>query len=161
MLSVKRDTVELPNGKDASREFILHPGASVMVPLFPDNKIILVRQFRYAVGKEFLELPAGKLDFGETPLETAKRELVEETGFYGENFELISEFFPCIGYADEKMFLYIVTNLKKSQKNTDSDEFLENVILDFDEAVNLVLEGKINDTKTMLSLLLAEKFLKK
>lgn len=160
MLRVKRETVELPDGSQSYREFILHPGASVMVPILSDGKLVLVRQYRHPMKMEFYELPAGKLDEGESPLEAAKRELIEEIGYEGKNFEFVSEFHPCIGYADEKMWLYLVTGLTKSDKNTDKDEFLENIYIDFEEAVNWVHEGKISDTKTMLGILLAEKKLK-
>ena len=119
-LDVRKDNVLLPNGEKGNREWINHPGASVIIPVFPDGKIALIRQFRYAVGSEFIELPAGKLDLGENPLECAKRELEEEIGYKSNNIEFIANIHPAIGFANEKAApkgaaLNIVTTERLSQ----------------------------------------------
>lgn len=159
LLKVWRDEVRLPDGSTGIREYIRHPGAVVMVPLFPDGSTILVRQFRYAPNKVFIELPAGKLD-GKEPLEEAvQRELAEETGYQCSKMILLSEFYPCIGYSDERMWLFLVHDLTPVVAHTDADEFMERLRLPFAEAVAMATRGEIADMKSVLGLLLAERYL--
>jgi len=161
LLKAWRDEVRLPNGRKAVREYIRHPGAVIVVPLFPDEATILVRQFRYPVGQAFVELPAGKLDAGESTESAARRELAEEIGYQPGRLQKIAEYFPCIGYSDEKMWLYLADELTPVDHNRDDDEFLEILRLPFSTAVEMARSGEITDMKTIAGLLLADHFLKK
>lgn len=160
LLKAWRDEVLLPNGKTAIREYIRHPGAVIMLPLFPNGDTMLIRQFRYPVGKVFIELPAGKLDGGET-LETAvQRELGEEIGYTAGRLSFVTEFYPCIGYSNEKMWLYVVEELTETAGYPDHDEFLEPLRVSLDEAIRMALAGVIDDMKTLAGLWLGREFIK-
>ena len=159
LMKAWRDEVRLPNRKTAMREYIRHPGAAIMVPLFTNGDTLLVKQFRYPVGRVFIELPAGKLDGGEPLEEAAQRELAEEAGFTSGKLTLISEFYPCIGYSNEKMWLFLAEDLKEADAVTDHDEFLELMRVPFKEAVAMVKRGEIDDMKTIAAILLTESYL--
>ena len=164
LLHVRKDDVELPNGHKAVREWIKHPGASAVIPLLPDNQIILVRQFRYAVGKVTLEVPAGKLDIvGEDPIECAKRELSEETGYSAEKIWKLTTIATTVGFSDEYIHLYAASDLKPGKIHPDSDEFINVVKIPLTAALQMVESGKIFDAKSAVSILLLAKqvFLKK
>ena len=164
LLHVRKDDVELPNGHKAVREWIKHPGASAVIPLLPDNQIILVRQFRYAVGKVTLEVPAGKLDIvGEDPIECAKRELSEETGYSAEKIWKLTTIATTVGFSDEYIHLFAASDLKPGKIHPDSDEFINVVKIPLTAALQMVESGKIFDAKSAVSILLLAKqvFLKK
>ena len=156
-LDVRKDTVSLPNGREGDREWINHPGAVVIIPILPNGKIALIRQFRYAVGSEFIELPAGKLDSGEKPLECAKRELEEEIGYKSDNFEFIANIHPAIGFANEKMSLFLARGLVQTKHNRDVDEFIDLMPTNLEEALELVWSNKITDVKTIIGILWFQK----
>jgi len=158
LLHVKRDDVELPNGHRAVREWIKHPGASAIIPLLPDNQIILVRQFRYAVGKVTLEVPAGKLDkVGEDPIECAKRELGEETGYTAGKIWKLTTIATTVGFSDEYIHLYAATDLTPGKLHPDFDEFINVVKIPLTAALEMVESGKIFDAKSAVSILLLAK----
>ena len=160
LLKAYRDVVELPDGGESVREWIDHPGASVVVPLFKDGSTVLVRQFRYATGKEFLEVPAGKLDKpGEEPAEVARRELEEETGIVAEDLTFIADTYPCIGYSNEVIHVFLAEGLRESSMETENDEFLQPVRLPFADAVEMARLGQIEDAKSAVALLLVAAFL--
>lgn len=159
LLHVYRDEVELPNGHQTVREYIKHPGAAVMIPITDDGQIIFERQFRYPLNMELIELPAGKIDFGEDPLDSAKRELEEETGYVGETFIDLGLLHPCIGYSDEVIYIYLVKNLTFVEEQQDKDEFIETFEMTLEDALDAVRSGKITDAKTIISLFRAEKYL--
>jgi len=164
LLHVRKDDVELPNGHKAVREWIKHPGASAVIPLLPDNQIILVRQFRYAVGKVTLEVPAGKLDkIGEDPIECAKRELSEETGYTAGKIWKLTTIATTVGFSDEYIHLYAASDLSAGKIHPDSDEFINVVKIPLTAALQMVESGKIFDAKSAVSILLLAKqvFLKK
>ena len=164
LLHVRKDNVELPNGHKAVREWIKHPGASAIIPLLPDNQIILVRQFRYAVGKVTLEVPAGKLDVeGEDPIECARRELSEETGYTAGKIWKLTTIATTVGFTDEYIHLYAATDLTPGKIHPDSDEFINVVKVPLTAALQMVETGKIFDAKSAVSILLLAKqvFLKK
>lgn len=161
LLKAWRDEVRLPNGKTAVREYLRHPGAVVMIPVFPNGDTMLVKQFRYPLRQTFIELPAGKLDGDEPIEEAARRELIEEIGYEPLRLEKIAEFFPCIGYSNEKMWLFIANDLKAATLKPDHDEFLEIMRLPFSEAVSMALRGQITDMKTICGLLLGRQYLEK
>lgn len=164
LLHVRKDEVKLPNGHKAVREWIKHPGASAIIPLLPDNQIILVRQFRYPVGRVTLEVPAGKLDkLGEDPIECAKRELSEETGYTADKFWKLTTIATTVGFTDEYIHLYAASDLKPGKIHPDSDEFINVVKIPLTAALEMVESGKIFDAKSAVSILLLAKqiFLKK
>ena len=156
LLHVRKDTVTLPNGKTSVREYIKHPGAVALVAYLENGEILLLNQFRYPVGKVFIELPAGKIDPGETPEETGVRELEEETGYRAAKLKYLTTIHPCIGYSDEVIYIYEAFGLSKGKKNTDEEEFTETFSLSPDEALEKVRSGEISDVKTMIGLLSAK-----
>ena len=153
LLKVQRDVVRLPDGNEATREYILHPGAAAIVALFDDGRILLERQYRYAQRREFIELPAGKLEKDEPPLATARRELVEECGFEAAQWWRIATLDPCIGYSTEVIELYGARGLTHVGHDPDEGEHLEAFEARIQEALDWVREGMITDTKTTLGLL--------
>jgi ADP-ribose pyrophosphatase len=161
LLQVNEDEVELPGGGRACREYVVHPGAALILPLFDDGSVLLERQYRYPAGDHFYELPAGKFDPGEPGLETAKRELLEETGYAAAEWRALGKLFPCIGYSNEVIEFFLARKLEfRGAQQLDEGEFLETLRLPLQEAVDWVRSGRINDVKTMLGLLMAEKVLR-
>ena len=156
LLKVHRDRVRLPDGGEGVREYIRHPGACAIVPLFDDGRVLLERQFRYPHGREFIEIPAGKLEPGEPPLETAKRELLEETGYAAGEWTRLGVIHPGIAYTDEAINLFLARKLSKKKRDLDQGEFLEVVILPLAEAIAMIRDGRITDAKTVAALLLLE-----
>lgn len=159
LLDVRRDEVSLPNGKTSAREWIKHPGAACIIPVLPDGKIALIKQYRYPVQAEMIELPAGKLDPGEDPENCARRELEEEIGYIAGKLTFVCNIHPAIGFASEKMWIYLAEDLVKTTENTDHDEFLEIMSTDLTEAVKMVWAGKITDVKTIIGILWGERLL--
>lgn len=155
LLTVRRDTVELPNGKHATRELIQHPGAVAVVPIRNDGKILLVRQFRYPVDQLTLEIPAGKLDPGEEPEACAKRELEEETGYKAKKLRLLSSILTTPGFTNEVIHLYLAEDLVLAEQCPDEDEFIDVEVFTKEEIKKMVENGTICDAKSLLGLLLA------
>lgn len=154
LLKVRRDVVQLPDGSQATREYIRHPGAVAIVPLFEDGRVLLERQFRYPHRREFIEVPAGKLETGEPPLDTAKRELLEETGYEASEWRRLGTMHTAIAYTDEAIALFACRNVRKtSEPKLDSGEFVDTMIVAFDEAIDMVRNGRITDSKSVASLL--------
>ena len=156
-LDVRRDEVLLPNGKTGSREWINHPGAVVIIPILPDGEIALIKEFRYAAGSEFIELPAGKLDSGEDPEKCALRELEEEIGYRANKIKFLANIHPAIGFTNEIMGVFLAENLEKTEHNRDKDELLELFPTTLTEALNLVWKNKITDVKSIIGLLWLQK----
>jgi ADP-ribose pyrophosphatase len=144
------DDVELPNGKTSKREIIKHPGAVAVLALTPENKIVLVEQYRKPMERALVEIPAGKLEPGEKPEVTAVRELEEETGYECNRLDHIISFYTSPGFADELIHLYLATGLRKKEnpRAADEDEFVELIEVSLEEAIQLVKEQKIFDAKT-------------
>lgn len=155
LLKVYCDQVELPNGKKASREFIRHPGAVAVVPITPEGKIVLVRQYRYPTGKTMLEVPAGKLDKGEALEDCARRELEEETGYVAHKLRLLGSMYTTPGFTDEMIHLYVADELILAKQCPDEDEFLDVEVYTKEEVKKMINDGTINDGKSMLALLLS------
>ena len=154
LLHVKRDTVRLPDGKTATREYIAHPGAVMIIPRLPDGKLIMERQFRYPLGRIFIEFPAGKIDPGEDPVTTAARELLEETGYTAERWSHIGTLHPLITYSTERIEIYTADALTFVGAKLDAGEFIEIFSAALDEALAWIDRGELTDVKTMLGLLL-------
>ena len=160
MLTAKRDQVRLPNGKQSQREYIIHPGAVLAVPVLPSGNILFERQFRYPLNQVFIELPAGKIDPNETPLETGKRELLEETGYTAKNWVSLGLQHPCIGYSNEVLHNFLALDLSLAQHNPDEDEALQLFELSMENALQFIKEGKITDAKTIIALYQADIYLR-
>lgn len=154
LLHVFSDEVRLPDGSTSTREYIKHPGAAAVVPVFENGDTMLIKQFRYPLNQTFYEVPAGKIDAGEEAQKTAVRELKEETGLIAEKLHYLDPFHPSIGYTDEVIHLFCAWNINITDRNIDEDEFLHPLRIPFKQAVQMVYEGKITDGKSMVSLLL-------
>ena len=158
-LTLNSDKVLLPNGNTSTREWIKHPGAVCCVPILPNGKIVLIRQYRYAVKEEMIEIPAGKLDQNEIPEKCALRELEEEIGYRANKLTLLANIHPAVGFTDEKMWLYLAEDLVKTKQSLDTDEFLEPNPTKLDDAVKMVWNGQITDVKTIIGILWAQRML--
>lgn len=157
-----KDTVELPNGKEATREVIRHVGAVGIVPMTDEGNVIIERQFRYPLGRVITEIPAGKLDYpSEDRLSAAKRELEEETGYTAEEWVDLGSYYPAAAYCDEKITLYLAKGLHKGTRKLDEDEFLNIVEVPLEKLVEEIMNDEISDGKTQVALLKAWKLLKK
>jgi ADP-ribose pyrophosphatase len=157
LLEVREDEVRLPDGKTATREYIVHPGAAVILPLFEDWSVLLERQFRYPLRQHFYELPAGKIDPGEPPLETARRELKEETGYEAAEWQHLCSMQPCVGYSNETIDLYLARGLSWTGAAPDDEEFLETLVVPLDQGLEWIGAGRITEVKTILGLLWADR----
>jgi ADP-ribose pyrophosphatase len=158
LLQVRRDTVKLPDGSHGTREYIRHPGAVAIVPIFDDGGVLLERQFRYPHGRDFIEIPAGKLEPGEPQLETAKRELLEETGYTALEWTRVGVIHTAIAYTDEGIEIFLARKLSLGKRKLDAGEFLETLIVPFDEAIAMIRDGRITDAKTVAALLWVKEF---
>lgn len=162
LLHVKKDKVELPNGDISYREWIKHPGASAVIPVTDNNEIILVRQYRYPIQSLTMEIPAGKLDVaGEDPLECAKRELEEETGYSAQEYHFLTKLATTVGFSDEFIYIYAARGLKAGQQHTDEDEFINVVTVPLAKAVEMVHSGEILDGKSVVAILMLQNMLAK
>ncbi len=153
LLHAKLDRVRLPNGKESTREYLVHPGAAVILPIFDNGDILLERQHRYPLRRDFLELPAGKFEADEAELACAQRELQEETGYVAAEWHYINTQYPCIGYSNERLVYFLARGLAHEGDNLDHDEFLEIIRLPFVEALEMVRDGRIDEAKTVMGLL--------
>ena len=158
-LTLNSDQVLLPNGDTSTREWIKHPGAVCCMPILPDGKIGLIKQYRYPVKKEMIEIPAGKLDQNEIPEQCALRELEEEIGYKANKLTFLANIHPAVGFTDEKMWLYFAEDLIKTKQSLDTDEFLELVPTKLNDAIKMVWSGQITDVKTIIGILWAQRIL--
>jgi len=156
-IKVRKDNARLPDGSVSTREYIEHPGAVAMLALLDNGKLIMERQYRYAPQREFIEIPAGKIDYQEDILLTAQRELLEETGYVASEWTHLTTTWPCIGYADERIEYFLARGLTHQGRQLDDGEFLEVFELSLEEALDWVRQGKINDSKTIVGLFWLEK----
>jgi len=149
-LTLKRDTVALPDGKHATREFVLHPGAVMVIPLFDDGRVLMERQYRYPLARVMTEFPAGKLDPQEGALACAQRELREETGYTAKEYFYLTRIHPVISYSTEFIDIYLARGLTAGAANLDEGEFLETFTATLPELLEGVRTGKITDVKTII-----------
>ena len=156
IFNVNRMDVRLPNGNVSQRDIVRHPGAVGIVALTDSGKICLVRQWRATLDRATLEIPAGKLEPGEDPLACAKRELKEETGMTAGNIAFLTTLAPSIGCSDELIHLYMATDLSCGDAHPDADEFVKAELIDLDTCINLVLDGRIEDAKTVVGALICD-----
>jgi ADP-ribose pyrophosphatase len=151
IIDLELHQVILPNGKLSTREIVRHPGAVAVLPLTNEGKAIMIEQYRKPLERSIIEIPAGKLEKGENPLESAKRELQEETGYTSDNFQAVASFYTSPGFADEIIHLFIAYNCQPGELSLDEDEFLEPLIVSKEEAFQLIADQKIYDAKTILA----------
>ena len=161
VFTITLDTVGLENGGTSTREVVHHRGGACIVALTPENDVYLVRQFRYALGKELWELPAGKLEAAEAadPMSAARRELAEECGLVAESILDIGPVYPSVGYDSEIIYCYLARGLTPCEMHLDEDEFLTPVKMPLAEAVEMVMRGEIPDSKTGMCLLKVQRML--
>ncbi len=159
LLKVHKDTVRLPNGGEATREYFRHPGAVVIIPLLDDGTVVLERQYRYPNDRVFIELPAGKLDVGEDPLLCAKRELKEETGYTARDWQFVCTIHNAIAYCDEHLEIFLARGLTPGTRQLDEEEFLDVFSLSVEQLMAWVREGQITDVKTIIGAFWLDKIL--
>lgn len=157
LLTVKQDQVRLPDGRQAAREYIEHQGAVVILPLFDDHDVLLEHQFRYPLRTHLWELPAGKIEAGEGTLATAQRELLEETGYVAREWHFLHLLHPCVGYANERIELFLARGLSHQGHPGEDGEFVETVRVALDDALAMVTRGEITEVKTILGLFWADR----
>lgn len=156
LLHVRKDKVRLPNESIAYREWVKHPGASAVLPILPDGKLIFVRQYRYPVGEVTLEIPAGKLDSpDEDPLDCAVRELSEETGYSAEHIDKLATIATTVGFSDEKIHIYAANGMTRGKSHPDDDEFINTVLISMNDALDMIGDGRIYDAKSVVAVLMA------
>lgn len=153
IVNLRVDEVRLPTGATARREVVEHRGAVALVAVLPGPSVILVRQWRHAIGGELLEIPAGTLDEGEDPLDCARRELAEETGYTAENIDPVASFWSAPGFLTERMHVFLATGLSAAAGEADKDEIIRTHVVPWDEAVAMCLDGHIEDAKTIAGIL--------
>jgi ADP-ribose pyrophosphatase len=154
-INVDVDRVRLPNGKEMDMELVHHRGAAAVVPVLEDGTVLLVRQYRYATGGWLLEIPAGKIDGGEPPEACAARETEEETGYRAGKLEPLGWIWTTPGFADEKIWLYLATNLEPAEQGLEDDEVLSIETMPLEEAVEKAYRGEIHDAKSAVALMRA------
>lgn len=151
-LDVRLDKVRLPNGRESVREYLLHPGSVAAVPLLGDGRVVLVKQFRYPVGQEVLEIPAGKIDPGEAPETAIYRELTEEIGYAAGQLTALISIWTSPGFCNELLHLFLATDLTRKPATGDEDEFIEVVAMTRQELLKSMHSGQIVDGKTLLAI---------
>lgn len=162
LLDVRVDRVRQPDGREATREYIRHQGAVVVVPILDNSELVFERQFRYPLRRVFLEFPAGKIEADEDVLTTGQRELLEETGYTASDWRHLGVLHPCIGYSDERIEIFSAHGLQRTPEGQrlDEGEFVELLTLSLDAALEAVRHGEITDGKTIAALFWAEKIMR-
>ncbi|MCG2583244.1 NUDIX domain-containing protein [Massilia sp. TS11] len=156
-LKVAKDRIRLPDGSEAQREYILHPGAVVVLPVFEDGRVLMERQYRYPLRRSFIEFPAGKIDAGESDLVCAQRELQEETGYTASQWQHVCTIHNAIAYSDERLELFLARGLTAGTPRLDEGEFLETYTATVPELLAQVRAGQITDVKTVIGIFWLDK----
>jgi ADP-ribose pyrophosphatase len=160
LLRVKCDAIRLPDGKPATREYVEHNGAVMIIPVLDSGELVMERQYRYVLGKHCLEFPAGKIDPGEEPLATGRRELLEETGYVAREWIYLATIHPTVAYSTERILVYLARGLEHRGSKLDEGEFLEVLELSLEALLELVRAGEITDVKTVIGVFWLEKLLR-
>jgi ADP-ribose pyrophosphatase len=156
VLDIHLETAELPNGRTVDLEIIRHPGGACILPLYKNGDILMIRQYRHAAGGIIWEIPAGRIDYGENPLNCAVRELEEEGGVRAGKIEKLGDFFTTPGFCTELLHIYLATDLIPCGQRLEADEYLELERVPFDKAVDMVYKGDIKDSKTIIAIIMAK-----
>jgi len=159
VFTLMSENVTLTNGVTTDLDIVRHPGASAIIPYTDRNTVVLIHQYRHAVGGSIWEIPAGIRDLGETPEACAERELIEETGYAAARWQKMAEITPVPGYSDERIHIFLARDLTAAIQNLDRDEVLEVHEIDFNAALGMIMSGHIVDGKTITGLLLARQWL--
>lgn len=159
ILNLRIDTVESVNG-ESTREIVEHSGGAVVLPLLPNKNVVMIRQFRKPIERDVLEIPAGKIEQGESPEETAFRELREETGYKANNMTLLTKMYPSVGYSEELLYIYLATDLEPEETDFDENEDIDTYSYHIDDLYEMVMEGKIQDAKTQVAILMTVELLR-
>ncbi len=152
IFKIVTENITFSNGVFSDIDIIRHPGASAIIPLSDKNTLILIKQYRHAIEKYIWEIPAGKIDDDEPPIECAKRELIEETGYSAKNWQKMGEIIPVPGYSDERIHLFVANDLVPAKQNLDKDELLDVHEIKFNDAIKMIHRGEIQDSKTICGL---------
>jgi 8-oxo-dGTP pyrophosphatase MutT (NUDIX family) len=160
VFSLIRENVTLDNGVTTDVEFVEHPGATAVIPVLDETRIVLLKQYRHALKKYIWEIPAGTLDPQESELDCAKRELIEETGYSADRWHKLGEITPVPGYSDERLYIYIAMNLLPVERHLDQDEIINVHEVEFSDALDMIRRGEIQDAKSIAGLFLASDWLK-
>jgi ADP-ribose pyrophosphatase len=147
-----KENVTLNNGVNVDLDIVRHPGASAMVPMLNENTLLMIKQYRHAVGDFIWEIPAGTLEDNEAPIQCAQRELIEETGYSADSWQKLGEICPLPGYSDERIHIFLASELTPAKQHLDADEVLEVHEVDFKKAIEMILNGDIQDAKTIAAL---------
>lgn len=158
-ISLRVDTVEIPNRGYKKREIVEHNGAVGIIAITPENKVVLVKQYRKAIEKELWEIPAGKIEPGENPKESAIRELKEETGYSAQSIKLLHKFYTSAGFSNQKIYIYLAENLTSGSQDFDDDEFIEAKEFSLNEVYDMIYNNDIEDGKTSIGMLLIKELL--
>ena len=161
IINLRVDTVELPHQKYSKREIVEHPGGVAIIAVDSDGKIPIVKQFRKAAEDYLLEIPAGKLEHGEQPIDTAKRELLEETGYTADNLEKLTSFYSSPGFTNEIIHIFVAQNLTSGEAKPDEDEYIEVEKYSIEELKQMIEDKEIKDSKSIIAILMYDSFIKK
>lgn len=161
IFTVAEDTIQFPNGNTSKWDMLLHDGAAAVVPIDSDGNIVLVEQYRGVEDGQVLEIPAGKLDKGESPLQCASRELEEETGYKPTEILLVGSIYSAVGFSDEIIHLYVAIGLEKGQINLDEDEYVTIKKFTMDQTIDMILSGDIKDSKTISAVMMVKEMIAK
>lgn len=153
IFDITREQHQMPDQRKSTFEFLRHPGGCAALPVLDDGRLLLIRQFRPSIGDFVCEIPAGRLEVGEEPAECVKRELIEEIGYHAAHLEPLGFIYSSIGFCDEKIYLFIATDLDQTDTALEPDEFIEPLIVSLDEALAMIACGQIPDAKTQITLL--------
>ena len=156
ILNLRKDTVEVVGNKISAREIVEHNGGVAIAAITSDNKMVMVKQFRKAANKAILEAPAGKLEKGEDPVSAAVRELKEETGYTASNIKLLTKFYASVGYSEEIIYVYLCTGLVSGETQFDDNEAIDIIEYDLNDLYEMTLNGAIEDSKTIIAILMAK-----
>jgi ADP-ribose pyrophosphatase len=155
-----RENVTLDNGVTTDMEFVEHPGATAIIPMLNESRVLLLKQYRHALKEYIWEIPAGTLDPQESVINCAKRELIEETGYSADQWQKLAEITPVPGYSDERIHIFLATDLKPAEQDLDKDEIINVHEVEFEEALEMIKRGEIQDSKSIAGLFLANNRLK-
>lgn len=159
ILNLRVDTVKSVNG-ESKREIVEHSGGAVVLPLLPNENVIMIRQFRKPLERDVLEIPAGKIEHDELPEKTAFRELREETGYLAKKMTLLTKMYPSVGYSEELLYIYLATDLEPGETDFDENEDIDSYSYHIDDLYEMVMEGKIQDAKTQVAILMTVELLR-